>query len=203
MQIQPIDITQVIVAIITTAGVIYPAWVLRQRQKPKPERERAKPPEEVAPRKISIWTIVMCISLILLVANLGVFGWRYWPTTEVEITYPYDGAIVEIREMVRGTSQKIAEGQAIWIVVYVDGRYYPQDDPADVQVDGDWSSLAFIGIEEDVGRKFDIIAVLANKDAQDAFNAYLVQAKVKKTWPGLEKLPNGAEIYDRITVTRR
>ena len=124
---------------------------------------------------------------------------------EVEITYPYDGATVEIREMVRGTSQKIPEGQAIWIMVYphVAGHYYPLNDPTDVQANGDWTSLAYIGIEEDVNRKFDIIAVLADKKAQDAFNAYLTQAKDKKTWPGLERLPKSATIYDRITVTRK
>lgn len=198
MQIQPIDITQIIVAIITTAGVVYS---VKQRRK---QKESQKPEGE--PRKISTWTIVIGVSLILLAANLGVFGLRYWgPTTEVEITYPYDGATVEIREMVRGTSQKIPEGPAIWIVVYphVAGRYYPQNDTADVQANGDWTSLTYIGIEEDVNRKFNIIAVLADKRAQDAFNAYLTQAKDKKTWPGLERLPEGATIYDRITVTRK
>lgn len=200
MQIQPIDITQIIVAIITAAGAVYSA---RQQQKQK-EKEKQKP--EAVPRKINTWTIVMCISLILLASNLGVFGLRYWgPTTKVEITYPYDGATVEIREMVRGTSQKIPEGQTIWIVVYphVAGRYYPQNDPADVQANGDWTSLTFIGVEEDVGGKFDIIAVLADKRAQDTFYAYLTQAKDKKTWPGLKRLPEGATIYDRITVTRK
>jgi hypothetical protein len=198
MQIQPIDITQIIVAIITAAGVIYSA---RQQRKQQEKRE-----QEVAPRKISTWTIVMCLSLFLLAANLGVFGLRYWgPTTDIEITYPYDGATVEIREIVRGTSEKIPEGQAIWIVVYphIVGRYYPQNDPADVHADGDWASLTFIGIEEDVGRKFDIIAVLADESAQEAFNVYLTQAKDKKTWQGLEKLPEGTAIYDRITVTRK
>ena len=124
---------------------------------------------------------------------------------EVEITYPYDGATVEIRETVRGTSQKIPEGQAIWIMVYphVIGRYYPNNDPVGVQANGDWTSLTSIGIEEDVNRKFDIIAVLVDKRAQDAFNAYLKQAKDTQTWPGFERLPEGATIYVRIIVTRK
>lgn len=126
---------------------------------------------------------------------------------EAAITYPDDGATVEIREMVRGTSQNIPERQVIWIVVYsqVAGRYYPQNYPADVQANGDWSSLAFIGIKEDSGKKFkfDIIAVLADEKAQDTFNDYLIQAKDKEKWEGLERLPEGALIYDRITVTRK
>ena len=198
MQIQPIDITQIIVAIITAIGIVIAARQRRmQRESPRPEGEI---------RRISTWTILMVVCLILLVANLGVFGWRYCgPTTEVEITYPYNDDTVKIREMVQGTSQKIPEGQAIWIMVYshVVGRYYPQDNPADVQANGDWTSLTSIGIEEDVNRKFDIIAVLADKRAQDAFNAYLTKAKDTNTWPGLERLLEGVTIYDRITVTRK
>lgn len=199
MEIQPIDITQIIVAIISTVAVLYSA------QKQKLERKQTKPPEPVLPPKITTWIIVICVSIILLIANLGVFGWRYWgstPTPEVKITYPYDGATVEIREMIRGTSQRIPKGQVIWVAAYLD-RYHPQNYPADVQANGDWSSLAFIGIEEDIGKKFDIIAVLADKKAQDTFNAYLIQARDTKTWSGLERLPEGALIYDRITVTRK
>jgi len=197
MQIQPIDITRIIVAIITAVGVVIAAIIRRRQQRsPRPKGE---------PRRISTWTILMGVCLILLAGNLGTFGVQYWGrTTKVEITYSYDGATVEIREMVQGTSQKIPEGQAIWIMVYshVVGRYYPQDNPADVQANGDWTSLTYIGIKEDVNRKFDIIAVLADKRAQDAFNAYLTKAKNTNTWPGLERLPEGATIYDRITVAR-
>jgi len=45
--------------------------------------------------------------------------------------------------------------------------------------------------------------VLANKDAQDTFNTYLKKGKEEKSWPGLERLPEGAVIYDRITVMRK
>ena len=196
MQIQPIDITQIIVAIITAIGVIIAARQ-RRRQRERPTRPEGEP-------RISTWTILMSACLILLAANLVVFGLRYWEP-EVEITYPYDGATVEIGEMVRGTSQKIPEKQAIWILVnpHIAGRYYPQNVPADVQANGDWTSFTYIGIEEEVNRKFYIIAVLADKRTQDAFNAYLIQAKDTDKWPGLERLPEGATTYDSITVTRK
>jgi len=202
MEIQPIDITQIIVTIITSTSAIIIAWL---RRKEKIERKQITPQEKIA-LKITKLDIMIYICIILLVANLGVFGWRYWwgPTTEVKITYPYDDASVEIREMIRGTSQSIPEGQVVWIIVYpqITGRYYPQNALTDIQANGDWSSPALIGIEEDVGKKFDIIVVLANKEAQESLNAYLAQFEDKKTWPGLEKLPNGAVIYDRITITR-
>lgn len=200
MQIQPIDITQIIVAIITAVGVV--CSVVRPPPPPPPVDSKTG----IVPQKINLRTIIMLINVILLVVNLGIFGWRYWGhATKVEITYPNNGVSAEVREMVRGTSQKIPKGQAIWIVVYphIAGRYHPQNDPADIQANGDWASLTFIGIENDVGNKFDIIVVLADKNTQDTFKAYLTQSNDKKVWLGLEKLPEGATVYNRITVTRK
>jgi len=207
MQIQPIDITQIIVAIITATAIVLAAVINNHfRRRQQKEHELKNEPQKLKdePRKINIWKIVMCICLILLVANLVVFGLRYCgTTTEVGITYPYNNATVEIKEMVEGTSQNIPEGQVIWIIVYpylVD-RYYPYNEPADIQANGEWASLVGIGIKEDAGKKFkfDIIAVLANEEAQDEFNIYFTQA----IWGGIEKLPKGALIYDRVTVTRK
>lgn len=200
MQIQPIDITRIIVAIITAAGVVIAAIIGRRQR----QMQRGSPRPGGEPRRIGTWTILMVVCVILLTANLGFYGWQYIKP-EVEITYPYDGANVEIGELVRGTSEKIPKGQAIWIIVYpyLFDRYYPQKNPTAVQANGDWISLTFIGIEEDVNKKFDIIAVLADKRAQDAFNAYLIQAKDTNTWPGLGRLLEGVTIYDRITVTRK
>lgn len=201
MEIQPIDITQIIVTVITLGVTIYLA-----RKRPGSERE----PEgngETSPRpKAGVWAIVMGITVALLLANLAFFGWRSCShTTDIKITYPYDGATVEAREMVRGDLSGVPEGDVPWIVVYSQfvGRYYPQNDPADVQANGDWSSLAFVGVEEDVGQQFDIIIVLLDKTAQAAFNAYLSQAKDNEAWPGLASLPEGALIYDRVIVTRK
>jgi hypothetical protein len=203
MELQPMDLTQVIVALITTAGVIYSA---RRQHIQQDNRAIEKPSDGDTAKRKAPWGILAYVSLILLVANLGVLGWRYWGmTTELRISYPYDGDHVGIREVIRGTSQRIPEGQAIWVVVYPHpvGRYFPQNQAADIQANGDWASLTFIGIEADVGMKFDIIALLVDRKAQEAFAAYLAEAKDKKTWPGLERLPDGTRIYDRITVTRK
>lgn len=189
-------ITVIIVAVISIIGTAITNWI------------RKHPPKFwISPEawtKIAAITMVACLLILVIVAGIVLVDFIGPQKPVVRITYPSDGATVEIREMIKGTSQNIPKEQVIWIVVYpqVIGRYYPQNDPADVQANGDWSSLAFIGIEEDVGKKFDTIAVLADKKAQDAFNDYLVQAKDKKTWPGLGKLPNGAMIHDRITATR-
>lgn len=127
------------------------------------------------------------------------------PEPEVKITDLSSGDRVNLEEVLRGTSQNIPEEQVIWIVIYPREvrRYYPQDYPVEIQAGGDWTSSVYIGIEADVGKTFDIIAVLADQEAQDAFNDYLEECQEEKSWPGLEVLPEGAVIHERITVTRR
>lgn len=113
--------------------------------------------------------------------------------------------MVDPAQMVRGTSQAVPDGQAIWVVLFVQkvGRYFPPNQAADVQPNGGWASMTYIGVPSDVGLKFDLIAVLVDKQGQDAFNKYLVNAKNKSDYAGLEQLPNGATVYDRVSVTRK
>lgn len=64
MKIEFSDLVQIVVALIGFAGVVYS---VRQQKK---EIDRKDKPRAS--------TIVMCASVVLLVANLAVFGWRYW-----------------------------------------------------------------------------------------------------------------------------
>lgn len=155
---------------------------------------------------------LVCVLLITLLM-LGACHWPTGkngstptptPTTEVKIVAPPDRGKVKQTEMVKGTSRNIPSGQIIWVVVFVHkaGQYYPQNQPADVQSDGDWASVTYFGIPSDVGLMFDAIAVLADDASQTAFNNYLTEARDKNNYAGLEKLPVGAKIYSRVTVTR-
>jgi len=143
--------------------------------------------------------IVVVVALTLL--SIGCPA----PKPAVKITEPVEGALVDPSQMVRGTSRWVPTGQAIWVVVFVQkvGRYYPQNQAADVQANGGWSSITYIGIPSDVGLKFDLIAVLADSEGQAAFNKYLTNARNKSDYAGLEQLPTGATVYDRISVTRK
>jgi len=125
--------------------------------------------------------------------------------TDATITYPSNGAEVEREEMVRGTSQEVPAGHVIWIVVFphAASRYYPQDRQADIEAKGDWTSKAYIGVEENVGEGFDIIAVIADEAGQGVFRRYFEDARKNNDWRGLEQLPEGAVIYNRVTVTRK
>jgi len=127
------------------------------------------------------------------------------PTTVAKITQPINGDKIDQKEVVKGTSQKVPSEQKIWVVIFIHKvvRYYPQNNPADIQANGDWASVTYFGIQSDVGLKFDILAVTADKSVQDAFNKYLKEARDKNSYPGLEQLPKEAIIQDRITVVRK
>jgi hypothetical protein len=125
--------------------------------------------------------------------------------TSVSITQPAETAKVEQFLTVDGESQLLPKDSVIWLVIYlpVTGRYYPQNFPADIQANGEWSATAYIGQPSDSGLAADVIAVLAEKSAQAAFNNYLTEAKNKNDYSGLEKIPEGATIYDRVSVIRK
>jgi len=109
----------------------------------------------------------------------------------VTITYPKNGATVNREQQVRGTSENVPEGSTVWIVIYVVNRYYPQPD---FRIDntGSWTCNALIGIENNYGKDFDVIALVADKNAH---NELVNNGE-------LTSLPIGAKEYDRITVTR-
>jgi hypothetical protein len=190
-----VDITQILVTLISTIGVIVCAVVGK-----KGGNEKKDPPNK--------WAIGMWICIALAVINSGVLGWRLLhpsPATDVSITYPINHARIDQNETVHGTSQELPSGQVIWVIVFAQdvGRYYPQDRPADIEAGNKWSSIVYIGIPEDTGKRFDVLVVLADADAQDAFSAYLADSAQRNDWSGLVALPKGAVIYDRITVTRK
>jgi hypothetical protein len=113
--------------------------------------------------------------------------------------------VVDQVQMVRGSSRAVPSGQLVWVVVFVHkvGRYYPQNQAADVQSGGGWSSLAYIGVPTDVGLKFDLLAVLVDDSGRSAFASYLARARDRSSFEGLEQLPQGVTVYDRISVTRK
>lgn len=127
------------------------------------------------------------------------------PVTAVKITQPVEGGKVELKEVARGTSQNIPAGQVIWMVIFDQdmNRFFPQNNPADIQANDGWSSAVAIGNPKDGGKKFDLKAVLADKEGQKAFKEYLVNWKGKANAPGLELIPDGAKIYDSVSVIRK
>lgn len=124
------------------------------------------------------------------------------PLPEVRINY--DSNTVQINENISGTAKNIPDGYELWILVYpyAANRYYPQHDKVNIQ-NGEWSLPVGIGTEDNVGYKFDIIAVLADKEARAEFTSYIINCENTDKWPGMKKIPVGAKVYDRVIVIRK
>lgn len=120
---------------------------------------------------------------------------------EIIINYTSDTA--QIVENITGTAKNIPERHELWILVYAypAHKYYPQNGTMDIQ-NGNWSIPAYIGVKDNVGVKFDIIAVLADENARAEFTSYIINGKINNKWPGIDKIPDGAKVYDKITVIR-
>lgn len=124
---------------------------------------------------------------------------------QIEIRTPLEREKVEMITSVSGTSQNVPKDSVIWVVVFlpVVQRYFPMNDPAVLQVSGEWTSQAYVGQQGESGLEADILVVLADRDAQDAFNAYLTEAISMNNFPGMKRLPESAQLFDRVTVTRK
>ncbi len=117
----------------------------------------------------------------------------------VKIAFPLN--TVQIRDTVSGTAKDISEGKQLWILIYPKNalKYYPHQ--VDIKNDGSWKFTAQFGQEHNVGDKYDILAVLADKNASNNFATYINTA-ADNNWPGMENLPEGTDEITTITVIR-
>lgn len=127
------------------------------------------------------------------------------PTPTVGITSPADGAVVELEQVVAGTSSEIPQQMTVWVLLQdmATGRYHPQAGPASFETGGGWSLAARFGQEGDAGKAFDVVAVAADPNAHAVFVDYMATANAAQSWGGLATLPSGAQILDRVSVERR
>lgn len=152
-----------------------------------------------------VWEVTGITERVMANNETAISGSTLIPTSlpEIIITYPSDSATVQMKDNIAGIVKNIPDGQQLWIVIYPQTalKYYPQN-LVDVQNDGSWVLPVQFGEAKDVGTKFDIVAVLAGKNAQKEFNNYIDACAKTTLWPGINTLPDGAEEYVRVTVTR-
>ncbi len=187
-----VALINLIIAIIALIRLI----IEKKSAKTQPERPRSP---------ATRWKLMFWISSFIFVLSIVVILRPPWDASEIKITNIAEGDSVVVDVMVKGTSKNIPNDQKIWLVVYSHPvkRFYPQDNPADMQVNGNWSSRCYVGIDEDVGERFDLIAILAGNDVQRLFNEYVKEAEAEEAWLGLEAIPDCAEVHQRITVFRK
>jgi hypothetical protein len=126
----------------------------------------------------------------------------------VTLTNLQDGQTVPCQNIVRGT-YPLDLKDYIWPIVYVGGRYYPQDGggKAAQKVGGNWYQTVRFGDcnqpQEDVGRPFQLIIITANESANTEFEEYIKAVQASGSWPGLIELPPGIVEHVLITVIRQ
>lgn len=156
------------------------------------------------PVRLSLLLLIIILELTIIISPVFVLDKS--PETrppQIRINYTLDTA--HITENITGTAQNIPERCELWILVYpyATKTYYPQYGGASVQ-NGVWSVPIYIGINDSIGEKFDIIAVLADNNARAELTSFLENGKIKNDWTvGMKEIPDGATVYDRITVVRK
>jgi len=129
------------------------------------------------------------------------------PQSAVALTSLVDGQTVPCEVIAQG-SYPLDFEESIWPVVYVAGRYHPQSDNLDgaAKVNGTWVQTVRFGDctqpDRDRGKPFQLMIYSADKDANAAFNQYMLTGRSSGTWPGMIELPKGVTLHVRILVTR-
>ena len=122
---------------------------------------------------------------------------------EINITYPSNTTSVNTQEIVNGTAKNIPSEHKVWILVHplATTKLYPQHGNVNI-INEKWSIQAELGGKENVGETFEIIAVLANENAHEELTNYINTGRNTDSWPGIDNIPDGADVYDEVTVTR-
>ena len=90
----------------------------------------------------------------------------------------------------------------IWTVIRYQGYFWPQQ--AALRGGDTWAGMARIGGgPADRGKTLDLLAVLADRAADDAFGAWLRFGYRTGQYPPLAALPEGARIAAATTVEVR
>lgn len=125
--------------------------------------------------------------------------------TKVAITSPVSGASVPQLVTVQGTACHVPNERELWLLVVPEGvtAYYPQAGPIVISSDGNWSTSAYVGLDDpvDVGRGFVLIAALADQQGSAAMRGYFAQSGPE--YKGLEPLPQGVQLMAQVRVVRR
>jgi hypothetical protein len=141
-------------------------------------------------RKPLVWILPFIFGVALFFLPVGPSDIIKFPDVTIEITNPQEGAEVSSPLTVEGTvDRELPEDWYLWMFYFNYEDWYPQY--RIVPFEREWKSTAWLGSETDVEK--DVAVVLGNKDADSKF----------QQGEPLDILPQGAKVYDQITVIVR
>lgn len=126
----------------------------------------------------------------------------------VEISFPHkqDQPPLPDSITVEGRSSGLAQGEVIWVAHSPIGdrkTWYLPGGPCIIRNGKEWNCPAMIvGKPVDSGT-FEIIALVANGDAQNELIGHVREAACTKNAITMQNIPRGARIADSVMITRR
>ncbi len=155
----------------------------------------------------SLPNIIGGLAVVLI---MSIVGW-FWSqsdsdaTNETIITFPKEGASVSRMAQFSGVYSNTYNEQDLWLVVQpvLSPTYHPQRSKIP-KSNNNWKAVAYVGESEkhNIGEEFIVHLVSATTSASSKFKEYLVESAKRKSWVGLEDLPNGAIALYSISITR-
>ena len=123
---------------------------------------------------------------------------------EATITYPANGNGIQELEKLAGVARNFPADEIPWVVVVPwDSRKFCPQNAVSVDANGNWSLLVQVGLEHDVGQRFDLMLVGVDRAAEEQFKTYVSRTKVSVVHPGLDSLPPGSNVLANVTVRRQ
>jgi hypothetical protein len=130
------------------------------------------------------------------------------PQNTVVLTSHREGQTVPCEDVIKGT-HTLNNGERIWVVVRIGGRYYPQAPGGEyttVQNDTWFSRVRFGDCgnpEVDKGKTFELLVVSANERANTEFENYISRELNDNHYGGLSRIPQeGVTIHKLLKVLR-
>ncbi|MBN2302851.1 MAG: hypothetical protein JXQ72_00140 [Anaerolineae bacterium] len=192
---------------VAAAGVVH----CLRRQPPIPPGSPDSPEHPSGPfgwhicPRMKVWFGLLTAGVLVLILAVGVLVMNVAEDeTKINIVSHQPGDTVAQVELVRGTSKNLDADESVWLVVCPRDthEYYPQAQVYRIEPGGEWSTYALIGTADESERAYDLLAVLAGPDANAVFAAHQSDANTGMLADPLDDLPDGARVYDRISVVR-
>lgn len=129
-------------------------------------------------------------------------------TIQIDFGLLKNGDLVSHRQNLSGSYENSGKSTLVWVVVvpHAVGNFHPQGRSIRLRSSsGTWSLKPYIGASKDdnIGELFDILLVNVTETGSTEFTDYLKKSARDKDWPGMDALPDGSVILNKIFVKRR